>query len=486
MSTPTRTPTAAPANAPAGMRYAFAAHRVFEPAATPDPALLFGTDDASLFTIDEGTRAVIERWRHAASIDLAQASAEDREVLEALRGARLLVPQARQSRPMPAPHDPARIPLGTLVLEAAQACNLRCTYCYAGGGSYGGAARLMDPALARRAARHLVEASGDRDSVTLVLFGGEPLLNLPAIEAAVLEAEAAAAQHGKQLVVSLTTNGTRFTPQVLDFLREHPVSLSVSIDGPPDLHDANRRFAGSAGGSTYDAILAGLQTLRAHLPRPPAARVTLQPGQWSRVVEVFDHVDRLGFLEVGIAPVSPVDATLLPTAEQERTLLDGFAALAERFVREARAGTLLPFSNLLDVLARLHVGQVKDVPCGAGLGYLAIDSEGSFYLCHRLAGIDRFRVGDLEHGVDHAGIRQRLDEQAQPRMDGCSRCWARSLCAGGCHHDNHVRENDLGLAPGGMCDFIRGWLEICIRTYAQLRRDPDDRVLSFLARRAQG
>ena len=167
-------------------------------------------------------------------------------------------------------------------------------------------------------------------------------------------------------------------------------------------------------------------------------------------------------------------------------LLDGFARLAERFVQKAAEGELLPFSNLLDVLARLHVGQVKDVACGAGLGYLAIDSEGRFYLCHRMAGMDHFRVGDLEHGIDHAGIAKRLAEQAAPRQDACSKCWARSLCAGGCHHDNHIREHDLGQNPGGMCDFIRGWFEICIRTYAQVRRSADERLLAFLAQRAEG
>lgn len=466
--------------------YAFAGHRIFDlPDADAHGAVLFGTEHASLFAIDAQTQAVIERWRSTAAIDLEQVPAADREVLEALRELQVLVPEARRARPAAPAHDPAQVPLGTLVLEAAQVCNVRCTYCFAGGGSYGGPARMMDPVLARRAARYLVEASGDRPSVTLVLFGGEPLLNMPAIEAAVAEAEAAAAEHGKELVVSLTTNGTRFTPEVLAFLRAHPISLSVSIDGPPDLNNANRRFAGSGRG-TYDAIVAGLAELRAQLPRPPAARVTLTPDQWHRVVEVYDHIDQLGFLEVGIAPVSPMKASMLPSAEQERTLLAGFAQLAERFVAEAAEGRLLPFSNLLDVLARLHVGQVKDVPCGAGLGYLAIDSEGQFYLCHRFAGNGHFRVGDIDHGFDHAHISACLAEQAQPRQDACSRCWAQSLCAGGCHHDNHVRETEFGLAPGGMCDFIRGWLEICIRAYAQLRRDGNERLLAFLARRAEG
>lgn len=467
--------------------YAFADHRIFAPPAAKDGrALLFGADHASLFSVDRSTCDVIDRWRTRTRIDLDRAPTPDREVLEALRDAQVLVPTASLRRSVPAPVDPAAIPLGTLVLEAAQACNLRCAYCYAGGGSYGGAARLMDPQLARRAARFLVESSGDRGSVTLVLFGGEPLLNLPALKAAVLEGEAAARACGKRLVVSLTTNGTRFTPDVLDFLCEHPISISVSIDGPPDLNDANRRYPGAQGGGTYADILAGLRLLRSSVPRPPAARVTLTPDQWGRVPEVFEHLRSLGFLEVGIAPASPVCAELLPTPEQEETLLAGFSQLADRFAREAGEGRVLPFSNLLDVLGKLHLGQVKGAPCGAGLGYLALDAQGRFFLCHRLAGVERFCVGDLDAGIDHARIRACLSAQAAPRQEACNACWARSLCAGGCHHENHLREDEMGLAPGGSCDFIRRWLELGIRVYAGLCRSPDNHVLAFLGQRANG
>ena len=198
----------------------FADHRIVDasPASGGD-ALLFGADHASLFAIDRATRDVIERWRGRGAFALADAPAADREVLDALAGARVLVPASSERGARRPSVDPAEVPLATLVLEAAQACNLRCTYCYAGGGSYGGPARAMRPELAARAARHLVEASGDRERVTLVLFGGEPLLNLPALKAAVREGEAAAAACGKTLVVSITTNGTRFTPEALDFLR---------------------------------------------------------------------------------------------------------------------------------------------------------------------------------------------------------------------------------------------------------------------------
>ena len=464
-------------------RYAWADHRVFAPAAASSAkALLFGTEDASLFAIDARTCDVMARWRERDAIDFVRVPTADRDVLLALRDARVLVRRERRRARAPSAPDPSTIPLGTLVLEAAQACNLRCTYCYAGGGSYGGQARIMPPPLAARAARFLVEASGDRPSVTLVLFGGEPLLNLPALGAAVREAEAAATTLGKALVVSITTNGTCFTDEALDFLADHRIGVSVSIDGPPDVHDANRRYAGRRGG-TYADVVEGVARLRARTGHPPAGRVTLAPEQWHRVPEVFDHVLGLGFAEVGIAPASPTSARLLPTADQDAALIAGFSELAQRFAGEAARGRVLAFSNLLDLLARLHAGEVKQAPCGAGLGYLAIDAQGRFFLCHRLAGVSRFEVGSLDSGIDYARVRACLAAQGEPRRDACARCWARSLCAGGCHYENHVREHGLGLAHGGSCAFIRRWLEIGIRVYGDLFEQPDHPVLALLERR---
>ncbi len=459
---------------------AWADHRLFE---RPDGAgaLVFDAEQASLFSVDEETRRILARWVSRESVALEEASPEEREVLEALRDARLLVPAGRARAPR-GERDPAGASLGTLVLEVAQACNLRCTYCYADGGSYGGSLRLLEPEKARRAARHLVEASGDRPSVTLVLFGGEPLLNLAGIAAAVEEAEAAAARAGKTLQLSLTTNGTCFTPEVVRFLREHRISVTVSIDGPRDVHDGNRCYA--SGGGTYADVVEGVALLRGETGRAPAARVTLTPPQWSRVEEVLEHLLALGFSEVGIAPASPVTAALLPTPEQEEALFAGFSSLARRFLEEAREGRVLRFSNLLDLLAKIHQGQARDVPCGAGLGYVALDADGRFFLCHRLAGEEAFCLGDLDGGIDPSRTRACLTALAAPRTEACAACWARSLCAGGCHYENHLREGRLGLPPGSSCDFIRRWLDLGIQAYARLRAGPQG-VLALLDRRAE-
>lgn len=459
--------------------YRWADHRVFP---HPDGAVLFGVDDASLFAVPAEARDVLARWRGREPLLLADAPARDREVLEALRDARLLVPAAARPRRRPAPPDPGGAPLATLVLEVAQACNLRCGYCYASGGTYGGEARLMTPEAARKAVRRLVASSGNLEEVTLILFGGEPLLNLPALGAAVEEAERAAGEAGKRLNLSLTTNGTLLDAETVAFLHRHRIGVSVSLDGPPDLHDANRPYA--HGGGSYASVVEGLRRLLAGSPRPVAARVTLAPAQWGRVPEVFDHLLGLGFHEVGIAPASPATEDLLPTAEEEDALLRGFETVARRFEEAARRGRILPFSNLLDLLGRLHGGQVKSLPCGAGFGYLAADASERLYLCHRLAGEDRFCVGDLDLGPDPARIRACLEALAEPRREVCGRCWARALCSGGCHYENHVRENVLGQAPGGSCRFVRRWLALGIELYGRLGEAEAQWLLPRLSRRA--
>lgn len=460
------------------MNHQWADHHIFD---VDDGAILYGVDQASLFRIDASVREVIGRWGKSPTVDLSEVSPSEREVLEGLRDLQLLVPEGAAGAWPPPRFDPKEFPLTTMVLEVAQDCNLRCTYCYAEGGSYGGQARLLDAETARSAARYLVRESGDSKALTLVLFGGEPLLNMAAVKAAVEEAKKGASAVGKKLLVSLTTNGTLLDDETIRFLREHKVVVSVSLDGPPDVHDANR--PDPSGRGSYARILPQLRTLLENSPAAVAARVTLTPDQWSRCEEIFDHLIGLGFHEVGISPASPITKNLLPTREQEEALLQSLSAMARRFSKAAREGRILPFGNLLELLGRLHTGRTKAVACGAGYGYLAVDSGGEFYLCHRLAGENDFRVGNLQDGPDPEKIRSCLDHVTAGKDTMCGSCWARTLCAGGCHYENHLRESTLGIPPGSSCDFILRWLKIGIELYAELRQAGADPLLARLEKR---
>lgn len=454
----------------------WADHHVFD---SSDDPLVFVINDASLFSLNEEAREILRKWRSSEFVDLEKVSSPDIEVLKGLRDAQILLPVLR-TQEMPLHLRPASVPLSTLVLEVAQDCNLQCSYCYAEAGTYGSAPCLLTPELARQAVRYLFDSSADLDHVTLIFFGGEPLMNMPAIRAAIDEATTYGSKSGKKAHFSLTTNGTFLNPEIVEFLHSHRVAVAISMDGPRHIHDRNRPDQNGKG--TYAEIVSRLGVLLKDSPVPVAARVTLEPDQWYETEAVFDHLVGLGFHEVGIAPVSPVTKALLPDREQEKVLLKNFESLAGRFITALTKGQVLPFSNILDLLARIHIGQSKPISCGAGFGYMAMDARGRFFPCHRMAGEKEYCSGDLATGIDTDVISSSLDSLNNGREKSCSRCWARTLCAGGCHYENHLRENQLGLPRGTSCGFIRNWLSLGIKTYASLRTD---QAIESIGRRLQ-
>jgi len=55
-------------------------------------------------------------------------------------------------------------------------------------------------------------------------------------------------------------------------------------------------------------------------------------------------------------------------------------------------------------------------------------------------------------------------------MDPCRSCWARYLCGGGCYHEVSRRGRVA-------CDYIRSWLDFCLRAYAELSACRPDQFL---------
>jgi sulfatase maturation enzyme AslB (radical SAM superfamily) len=130
--------------------------------------------------------------------------------------------------------------LGRLTLNISNTCNLWCSYCYADHGLYHAPKSLMP---ATRATSIVTKVLDLYSGVNVAhFFGGEPLMNLPAIHAVANTFESAA-QKGliKQLPRFVaTTNGTLASAAVLATLREWAIELTVSWDGPKEVHDAGR------------------------------------------------------------------------------------------------------------------------------------------------------------------------------------------------------------------------------------------------------
>jgi uncharacterized protein len=154
--------------------------------------------------------------------------------------------------------------IDTVLLKIASRCNLDCSYCYVyhmGDESWRSlpkrwSIRVQELVIAQLGA--LMRAQGQPFSV--VLHGGEPLLlgvtRLASFFASLRR------ELGLACGIGIQTNGVLISPSLLDVCAEHSVTLSVSLDGPSEVHDRHR--IDLRGGPSHARVVAGLERLKTH------------------------------------------------------------------------------------------------------------------------------------------------------------------------------------------------------------------------------
>lgn len=441
---------------------------------------------AAIFRLDDPSQAVLEALGDSdvAPDALVGALAPRfdvpvvRNAIEELLGARAIRSVAAPVETIKPAPPKKRIPLTTLVLNVTSKCNLACTYCY----EYGEdrvvepstKPRFMTEETARQSVDFMFAEAGDNKTVHLTFFGGETLLNYKVLRSTMSYARERAAALGKDVDVSLTTNATLLRDEIIDWIVENDVGVTVSIDGDKDQQNRHRVFHNGKG--SYDVIRPHIESLLAkHRRRPVGARVTLTHDNLD-VIGIFKHLrGELGFWEVGFAPVTTSwrrDYAIEEAGFEQ--MLAAFQILAREYLAFTLEGRHHGFSNVRDTVEEIHKGMSKAYPCGAGIGLLGVATDGDVALCHRFAGSNSHKLGSVFDGVDHALQDDYLVRHHIANKTDCSQCWARPLCAGGCYHEAQTRYGSTERPNLHYCEWIRRWTHTCLEVYGTIaERKPE-------------
>jgi len=156
------------------------------------------------------------------------------------------------------------IEVETVLLKVASRCNINCTYCYVfnmGDNGWRDLPRQMSLETIAAVTRALGDLS-DRQTrpFAVVLHGGEPLLlGRRKLEYLICSLRDSLPD---ECSISIQTNGILIDNALLDFCSKTRTTVSVSLDGPKNLHDKNR--IGHSGAGTFEAVMNGLTRLRCH------------------------------------------------------------------------------------------------------------------------------------------------------------------------------------------------------------------------------
>jgi uncharacterized protein len=442
---------------------------------------LYLVPSAAVFAVDECSQAVLDRLdtttlqEDALIGDLSSrfARAEISGTITELRRVRAIGESATPAKtPKIVPLTP--VPLQTLVVNVTNQCNLACTYCYEYGEDKivdtenGQQPKFMSEQTARESVEFMLRESKDSPTAHMTFFGGETLMNFPVLQSTVAYARRRAAEVGKQVDFSLTTNATLLRPDVIDFLADNRIGVTISIDGPEDLQDKFRVFKNGRG--SYDVAAPKIKALLArHRTRPIGARVTLT-RQTLDIARIYRHLaDEMGFWEVGFAPVTTAAKREYAISDEGfDALLRQFKALALEYRDAALENRHHGFSNVRETLQELHQGHAKAYPCGAGIGLMGVATDGDVALCHRFAGSDSHRLGTVRDGISWERQQAFLDSHHVAEKTDCRTCWARPICAGGCYHEANTRYGSTTAPNLHYCEWIRGWTHVCLEIYGEI------------------
>ncbi len=325
-----------------------------------------------------------------------------------------------------------------LVLMVTHACNLRCSYCYTGAKTQ----RSMSYETGKQAIVRATRSLQPHGELELGFFGGEPLLEADLILRLLEGAEEITANTNRQLSVSLTTNAAINGPHAWQILTHPKMSLSISHDGLPEIHDRHRRNL--ANKATSSKVLNAAQRLL-EADQQLNVVMVVRPDTVSALPDGIEHLQKHGLRHFtpSLDLWSQWDAAAADRLEK---------AIIQCGKLWSKGLPDLSISWFDEKLAKLSdVSTTPTARCGFGNGEIAVAPSGTLYPCERLIGEDQpdaqLHLGHVLDGEDFCGP----PPEAPPREDSCTSCTLLESCSTTCRCSNYVRTGDVNRPDGLLC-----------------------------------
>ena len=322
--------------------------------------------------------------------------------------------------------------LRTLVLQITQDCNFRCSYC-----AYSGEFSHMLPhknesismETARRSIDFLMSHSRADELLTVIFYGGEPLLEFEMLTEIVAYGDS----FNRRMQYGVSTNGSLLSSKVARWLSDHPnVFVTVTLNGKN--HDMYRLDV--EGHGTLTLILNRLNRIQENWPQVWRRQI--------RFIANFFSYEELHSLRDFFRR----DMLRLPVAVTRINLDYASESLKAKFsldkVREKkrRADTYEAYiAGHDDFLSKLFEKGLDKIHnrglCDSGMPGL-IDScaplvwrmfvrtDGTINVCEKVS--DKLRLGNVFPGFDDIKILKLYKDMKDFCNRNCKACWAQRLC----------------------------------------------------------
>ena len=326
-----------------------------------------------------------------------------------------------------------------LMLELSQDCNFRCKYCPSSGNYYETnhlhTNRHMKDSTALKSIDFFLENS-NAEKPGILFYGGEPLLKKKLI----FDCIEFALRKKSTVRFFIQTNGYLLDEAFVRKVRDKNVSISVSLDGPPDIHDHNRVLKN--GKSTFKKVID-------NIVRISKLDSDFALNRMSFIVTVSNIKDMMNI--AGFFTKHPI----LKKMKLQLGFLESSGLKNEfkkTFYLELTEETMEPlFKEYMDIYKNnswkfLNVHHALFFPimrsvlhrrpiqgdmyfrglCKIASQHFFVDIDGNFRVCEKKYAMPK--IVDTDNGVNKKIIK-KMEEDFLSTCEPCSKCWALTMCS---------------------------------------------------------
>lgn len=337
--------------------------------------------------------------------------------------------------------------VSVMYLLLTDACNLACDYCFVENQIPKDQNRIfMSVELVKKSVDFFTKAIGRHqknfeNKKTIIFYGGEPLMNKNVFMEAVryivdLKREGVLP---KLLSINLVSNGLFFTPELADFVREHSVNVSISLDGDEVATNLHRRdFNGEP---VFDRVMEKIKLLKSK-GISVGISCTINEETIKKQKEIIDFlIDIIGVKSLGFNILARGHSIKLKDNYETRAaefIINSYKVFREKGIFEDR---------IMRKINSFSSQKIHPYDCAASGGrQIVVAPDGQVGICHGYIGSRKHFVGtvfDNELIVEETLTYKEWKKRSPIIMEQCQSCVALGICGGGCPCDAEISKGSI-------------------------------------------
>ena len=319
-----------------------------------------------------------------------------------------------------------------IILKMTTACNLNCVYCSEGDN----APQFLPKEIFYKLVDELpplLDLRKTKDAEFL-FHGGEPMLyGKENLKALIDYAKKNLPAYNVKFLMQ--TNGTLIDDDWINFFKAENISVGISLDGYPELHDKNRRTKNNE--PTAEKILNNLQKLRA-AGMNVGTLMVLNSAENLDADKLFDFVKKYD-LQPKIHSVVACGRAKnrKDTGEVYSAWVELMKKLLARSLAEDNPQIIDPLDEIYNTILGIEPMRECSFNGSCGVNFMSLYPDGAVGFCGRDNSARLFIYGNLRENTLSELYNSANAEKIRARQDflknnSCKNCADWKFCHGGC------------------------------------------------------